>query len=125
VTAKLALCEQAEALADSTDWNATTTVMKRLQAEWKKSGPVPRAEGEALWQRFRTACDRFFERRSRRDELAQEGLLQQAGAICDQLDALRPRRGGDAPHRKRPARRWTRPGGLAAAGGRGSRAQSR
>src|SRR5207253_811046 len=36
----------------------------------------------------------FFERRSRRDELAQEALLQQAQAICDQLEALA---GEDAP----------------------------
>ena len=62
--------------------------MKRLQAEWKESGPLPRAQSDALWKRFRTACDRFFDRRSRRDELQQEALLQQAQAICDQLDAL-------------------------------------
>jgi hypothetical protein len=98
VTAKTALCEQAEALADSTDWEATTTVMKRLQAEWKTSGPLPRAQSEALWQRFRTACDRFFERRSRRGELEQEALLDQARAICDQLDALAATlAGSDAP----------------------------
>jgi Domain of Unknown Function (DUF349) len=98
VTAKTALCEQAEALADSTDWDATTTVMKRLQAEWKASGPLPRAQSDVLWQRFRTACDRFFERRSRRDELAQEALLDQARAICDQLDALvATLAGSDAP----------------------------
>jgi hypothetical protein len=97
VTAKTALCEQAEALADSTDWDATATVMKRLQAEWKQSGPLPRAQSDALWQRFRTACDRFFERRSRRDELAEEALLQQAHVICDQLDALADTLGGEDP----------------------------
>jgi len=87
-TAKTALCEQAEALADSTDWDATTKAMKRLQAEWKQSGPLPRAQSDALWQRFRTACDRFFERSRGRDELARETLLQQAEAICDQLERL-------------------------------------
>src|SRR5205823_4985290 len=87
-TAKTALCEQAEALADSTDWDATTKVMKRLQAEWKTSGPLPRAQSDALWQRFRTACDRFFERRNRRHDLAREAVLQQAQTICDQLDAF-------------------------------------
>ena len=93
--ARTALCEQAEALADSTDWDATTATMKRLQAEWKQSGPLPRAQSDALWQRFRTACDRFFERRSRRDELAREALLQQGEAICDQLDALAATLGGE------------------------------
>jgi len=97
-TAKTALCEQAEALNDSTDWDGTTTVMKRLQAEWRQSGPLPRAQGEELWQRFRTACDRFFDRRSRRDELAREALLQQARAICDELGALATAlEGEDAP----------------------------
>ena len=97
-TAKTALCDRAEALADSTDWDATTTEMKRLQAEWKASGPLPRAQSDALWHRFRTACDRFFERRSRRHELAQEALLQQARGICDQLDALAATLAGeDAP----------------------------
>jgi len=97
-TAKTALCEQAEALADSTDWEATATVMKRLQAEWKRSGPLPRAESEALWQRFRGACDRFFDRRNRRDEVEQEASLEEAGAICDRLEALAGTlAGGDAP----------------------------
>jgi uncharacterized protein DUF349 len=95
LTMKTALCEQAEALADSTDWDATATVMKRLQAEWKASGPLPRAQSEALWQRFRTACDRFFERRNRRHELAHEAVIQQAQAICDQMDALAVRLAGE------------------------------
>ena len=85
---KTALCEQAEALADSTDWEATTTAMKQLQAAWKQSGPLPRAQSEALWQRFRTACDRFFDRRNRREEIARETQLQKARAICDEIEAL-------------------------------------
>jgi hypothetical protein len=85
---KTALCEQAEALADSTDWEATTTAVKRLQAEWKESGPPPRDQADALWQRFRTACDRFFDRRNRRGELAREETLRKAEAICAALDGV-------------------------------------
>ncbi len=85
---KTALCEQAEALADSTDWESTTTAMKRLQAEWKRGGPLPRAEAERLWQRFRGACDRFFERRGRREEIQREERVRRAGALCDQLESL-------------------------------------
>jgi hypothetical protein len=85
---KTALCEQAEALADSTDWDATATAMKQLQTEWKRSGPPPRAQADALWQRFRTACDRFFDRRAQREELAREEGLLRARAICDELEAL-------------------------------------
>lgn len=95
---KLVLCERAEALADSTDWDATTTAMKRLQSEWKDSGPLPRAQGDALWQRFRTACDRFFDRRNRRDELEHEDTLRRAAGLCDAFDGLlNAPEGEDAP----------------------------
>src|SRR5262245_64462872 len=62
--------------------------MKRLQAQWKDSGSLPRAQGEALWQRFRGACDRFFDRRNRREEIAREAALDQGRALCDAVDAL-------------------------------------
>lgn len=97
---KRALCEQAEALADSTDWDATAAAVKQLQAEWKRSGPPPRAEAEALWQRFRGACDRFFDRHRRRDELAREAHVEQARTLCDAMEALRDSIGSeqaDAP----------------------------
>ncbi len=61
IEAKIALCEQAEALQDSTDWNTTANELIRLQGEWKKLGFSSRKEGEALWKRFRAACDKFFD----------------------------------------------------------------
>src|SRR5262249_43969830 len=85
---KAALCAQAEALADSTDWEATATAIKQLQAEWKGIGASPRGQSEALWQRFRAACDRFFDRRNRREEVAREAALQRAGEVCASLEAL-------------------------------------
>jgi Domain of Unknown Function (DUF349) len=66
---KLVLCERAEALADSTDWIKTAEEMKKLQADWQATGPVPRPETRAVWKRFRDACDRFFTRRN--EDLAQ------------------------------------------------------
>jgi hypothetical protein len=60
---KIALCEQAEALADSTRWIETAEAIKKLQAEWKTIGPVSRGREKATWDRFRTACDKFFTRR--------------------------------------------------------------
>jgi hypothetical protein len=61
--AKEALCARAEALADSTDWVRTADTIKQLQAEWKTIGPVTRGHEKAVWERFRTACDKFFTRR--------------------------------------------------------------
>ena len=66
---KVALCEKAEALADSTDWIATADALKALQAEWKTIGAAPRRDEQAVWDRFRTACNRFFTRRQ--DDLKQ------------------------------------------------------
>jgi hypothetical protein len=78
---KTALSEQAEALADSTDWEATATAIKQLQAEWKQTGAPPRVQSEELWQRFRSACDRFFDRRTPRDTTDSERVLPTAQAL--------------------------------------------
>jgi hypothetical protein len=40
--------------------------MKRLQEEWKKVGMAPEKVNDAVWKRFRTACDSFFEKKSER-----------------------------------------------------------
>src|SRR5439155_10083092 len=63
LAAKIALCTRAEALADSMNWIQTADQIKRLQAEWKTVGAVSRGQEKAIWDRFRTACDRFFTRR--------------------------------------------------------------
>ena len=60
---KRALCEQAEALKDSTDWKETTDKFVALQKEWKAIGQVPFRHSDAIWKRFITACDYFFAQR--------------------------------------------------------------
>ena len=57
---KLALIEQAEALKLSTDWKKATDQFIALQKQWKEIGAVPRKKSEALWKKFRGACDEFF-----------------------------------------------------------------
>ncbi|MCB1035746.1 MAG: DUF349 domain-containing protein, partial [Acidobacteria bacterium] len=52
---KTELCEQAETLADSTDWKEAAGRLKALQAEWKAIGPVPRKVSDSIWKRFRAA----------------------------------------------------------------------
>jgi hypothetical protein len=58
---KTELCIQAEALAKSTDWKETTDELIQIQKKWKQIGPLPKKHSDALWLRFRTACDTFFE----------------------------------------------------------------
>ncbi len=57
---KVALCEKAEALQNSTDWKKTSQDLIQLQNEWKKVGTVARKQSDAIWARFRAACDAFF-----------------------------------------------------------------
>ena len=61
---KTSLCERAEAIAEREDWAKATEDLLALQAEWKKSGAVSRKYADAIWKRFRAACDKFFERKS-------------------------------------------------------------
>lgn len=61
---KIDLCVQAEALKDSTDWRKTTQDLINIQKQWKETGPVPRKQSEAIWKRFRAACDHFFNKKS-------------------------------------------------------------
>ena len=82
---KEALCEEAERLASSTDWQATTERLIPIQNEWKEIGAVPRKKSEQLWKRFREACDSFF---NAKDEAAKA----RKAAHSDR----RPVRGGDS-----------------------------
>ncbi len=62
---KIALCEQAEALKDSTDWKNSTDKFVELQKEWKKIGTVSKRHSDAIWKRFLSACDYFFEQKKK------------------------------------------------------------
>jgi hypothetical protein len=85
---KLALIEQAESFAGSTDWDAAVAGIKALQAEWKAVGPVKKSHSEALWQRFRAACDQLFERYKRRDQIALEKSQADREALLASLEAF-------------------------------------
>ena len=62
---KVALCEKAEALKDSQDWKKTTEALVALQKEWKTVGPVVKKQSDAVWRRFVSACDYFFEQKAK------------------------------------------------------------
>lgn len=62
---KKALCAQAEALKDSTDWKETADKLIQLQKEWKTVGPIAKKISDELWKQFVTACDFFFEQKNK------------------------------------------------------------
>lgn len=61
---KVDLCQRAEAIAQRDDWREATKDLLQLQAEWKEAGNLNRHVNEKIWQRFRAACDAFFNRKS-------------------------------------------------------------
>ena len=87
---KDALCVRAEALAESSDWEPAAAEIRRLQNEWKTVGPVKKSRSEAVWQRFRAACDKFFTRYAQRHDIARAERVAAREAICDELAALAP-----------------------------------
>lgn len=72
---KISLCEQAEALKDSTDWKATADKLTDLQHKWKTIGAVPKKRSDEVWKRFQEACDYFFEQK--KQDLSQSRKAEQ------------------------------------------------
>jgi hypothetical protein len=87
---KEALCAKAEALADSTEWDSAAAQFKQLQAEWKTIGPVRKSRSEAIWQRFRAACDRFFDRFKHRDQVELQTKAAVRDTVIRGLETLLP-----------------------------------
>lgn len=80
---------EAEPLAASTDWPATSAEFRQLMNRWKAAGPAPREVDEQLWQRFRGLQDQFFgARQSAQDEENAEFLVNQQAkeALLDEYE---------------------------------------
>lgn len=95
LAARRALVEQAEALRESTAWKQTAEELQKLQQQWKELGPAPREKTDALWKRFRAACDAFFEARKANfaaRDAEQNANLARKLELCAAAEALR-----DAP----------------------------
>lgn len=91
------LCEAAEALSESEDWKATTEELIALQARWKAVGAVSRRHSDAVWKRFRAACDKFFERKAAHFsgvDSEYEENLQKKLALLDEMAAADVAAGG-------------------------------
>lgn len=101
--AKTRLCEQAEALMESTQWKATSDKLIKLQKEWRTIGAVPKRQSDAVWNRFLAACDTFFNRKKEatsgvrkaeranleaKKEIVAELTTLQADTDTDRADAI-------------------------------------
>ncbi len=93
---KEALCERVEALRDAEDLTATIEAVKQAQVDWRSVGPVRRTKSDAIWTRFRAACDAVFDRpREGRPRPAAEVVdstqqLERLEQLCAEAEALAP-----------------------------------
>ena len=88
---KKALCEKAEALKDSTDWKVTADALTKLQKEWKTIGPVAKKHSDAIWKRFITACDYFFEQKNKAtssQRSVETENMEKKKALIEKLSAI-------------------------------------
>ena len=86
---KMAIIEEAEQLATSTDWKATSARLIQLQKMWKEIGAVPRKKSEQMWKRFRAACDVFFTERAKAMKSAGErAAARVARSVKSEKDIL-------------------------------------
>ncbi|WP_321333139.1 DUF349 domain-containing protein [uncultured Bacteroides sp.] len=89
---KRILCEKAESLKDSTEWKETAEALAKLQKEWKSIGPVAKKHSDAIWTRFISACDYFFDQKNRAtssQRIDEQDNLEKKKAIINQLIELK------------------------------------
>ncbi len=101
LAAKQALCEQVEAIAEkeissSSQWNALSKEIEEIQAKWRTIGFATRKENQKIYDRFRAACDKFFERKrasfadfkdTMNENLAKKmAIIEEAESLKDSTD---------------------------------------
>jgi hypothetical protein len=90
---KAELCERVEALnnSDNVDLEQTAEQVKQLQQEWKDIGPVPEKQRNQIFDRFKAACDAFFDkRRGQRNQVERqyEANYEKKVQICEALEKM-------------------------------------
>lgn len=88
---KNALIELAESLKESEDWENATNTMKKIQADWKKIGHVPRKFSDEIWKRFKAACNHYFDRlHNKQDSVSKEQMafIDDKKAYLEEVKAI-------------------------------------
>ena len=94
---KKVLCEKLEEIAgreiaNASEWTTLSKEIEALQAEWRTIGFATKKENQKIYDRFRAACDKFFERKrdyytSIKDNMNEN--LEKKQAIIEQAEALK------------------------------------
>ena len=109
ISDKQALIARAQQLTSATDTSRAIDEAKRLQTQWKATGPVPHAQSQAMWEEFRALCNAVFERRQQ--EYAQQSATLeqakvQAAALCEQIELASVEGPADRPSGEAKLREW-------------------
>ena len=86
-------------MQDSTDWKVTTDKLIALQKEWKKIGAAPQKYSNKVWNRFRAACDIFFNNKSKylkNIDTEQEKNLELKKTLLEEVKQFTPSDNNDA-----------------------------
>ena len=86
---KMELVKIAEQHKDSEDFEQITPLMKKIQADWKKIGHVPRKYSDKIWNEFKSACNHYFNRLHERKNEYQKEELEAFQKKQDFLDSLK------------------------------------
>ncbi len=106
---KQSLIARAQQLTTATDIERAIDEAKRLQAQWKTTGPVPHAQSQSMWEEFRGLCNAVFERRQQefsRQSAALEQAKVRAEALCEQIEAAGQQGPADRPSGEAQLREW-------------------
>lgn len=94
---KTVICEVLEAieydqLTTFQHWNDKTQEVLALQAKWKEIGFAPAKQNQKIFERYRTACDEFFNRKAEFFKQAKTDMtdnLERKTALCEQAESLK------------------------------------
>ena len=93
---KTVLCEKVEEIAareiaDSNEWNACSKEIEDIQKEWRTIGFASKKDNQKIYDRFRAACDKFYERKREFYNEYKDSInanLDKKIALCEQAEAL-------------------------------------
>ena len=95
--AKVALCEKVEEIANieidsHRDWDERSKELIELQKVWRTIGFAPKKDNNKIYERFRLASDKFFDRKREfynQNKEEQNNNLQLKTDLCIQAEALK------------------------------------
>ena len=88
---KLDLIKIAEDNKDSKDFETVTPLMKKIQNDWKNIGHVPRKDSDKIWNRFKAACNHYFDQlhdNKRAENQEQFDAFDKKSKLLDELKDL-------------------------------------